>query len=118
MRVIVAGSRGVSDYEKVSGAIASSGFDVSEIVSGGARGVDALGERYARESGLPLKVFRAEWEKHGRSAGIKRNILMAQNADAIVAVWDGESRGTEHMIDEARRSGLLMHVENVGSRRK
>lgn len=42
---------------------------------------------------------------------------MAQNADAIVAVWDGESRGTKHMIDEARRSGLLMHVENVGSRR-
>lgn len=110
MRVIVAGSRGVSDYEKVSGAIASSGFDVSEIVSGGARGVDALGERYAFDHGKPLKVFRAEWEKYGRSAGIKRNVVMARNADALVAVWDGKSRGTKHMIDEAQRVGLMVYV--------
>jgi len=71
---------------------------VTEIVSGGARGVDRLGERYARQRGLPCTVFPAQWGKYGKSAGPIRNAEMAKYADYGVAVWDGESRGTAHML--------------------
>jgi hypothetical protein len=71
---------------------------VTEIVSGGARGVDRLGERYARKRGLPCKVFPAQWAKYGKSAGPIRNAEMAKYTDYGVAVWDGVSRGTANMI--------------------
>lgn len=117
MRVIVAGSRTIKDFEQVKTAIEESGFvthpATSKIVSGGASGVDQLGERYARETGCALDRFPAQWERYGRSAGFKRNEEMAQNADALVAVWDGRSRGTRHMIDVARAKGLAIFIRTV-----
>jgi predicted Rossmann fold nucleotide-binding protein DprA/Smf involved in DNA uptake len=110
MRTIVAGSRGITDISVVREAVDASGFRVTEVVSGGARGVDRLGERLAGEMGVPCRVFPADWETHGRSAGVIRNRLMAGYADALVAVWDGSSRGTANMISQARRHGLEVYV--------
>lgn len=109
MKIIVAGSRDIENYQVVKEAIEMSGFEVSEIVSGTARGIDQTGERWARNNNVPIKRFPADW-KAGKSAGIMRNLQMAEYADALVAVWDGYSRGTKHMIECARRKGLKVFV--------
>lgn len=113
MRVIVAGSRWVYDQKVVDEAIAASGFDVHEVVSGCASGVDRLGEEWARSRVIPVKRFQPEWNRLGRNAGPTRNTTMAAYADALVAVWDGESRGTADMIRKARMFKLDVYVHNV-----
>ncbi|SHG27748.1 Protein of unknown function [Desulfacinum infernum DSM 9756] len=113
MRTIVAGSRTINDPEIISEAIRQSGFQITELVSGGARGVDRLGEAWARRNGVPIRVFRADWKRYGRGAGVLRNTQMAEYADALVAVWDGESRGTLDMIQKARKLGLKVFVFRV-----
>jgi hypothetical protein len=112
MRTIIAGSRNIEDYELLLDAINASGFSISEILSGKARGVDAMGESYGRKHKIPLKYFPADWNKHGKSAGIRRNIEMAENADALIALWDGKSKGTYHMIETAKKKGLKVFVMN------
>jgi glycerophosphoryl diester phosphodiesterase len=115
MRVIVAGSRDFNCLEKVTNAMneylkdAIYGSDF-EIVSGGARGADRLGEQYARLYGATIKQFIPDWNGLGRRAGIVRNEQMAKYATHLVAFWDGISPGTKHMIEFAKRSGLVVHV--------
>lgn len=113
MRVIIAGGRNCNDYTAVLAAISASEFAVETVISGGARGVDALGERYARQNKKPIVRFCADWAKHGRAAGPLRNRVMAENADALVAVWDGVSAGTKHMIETARKMGLPTYVHRL-----
>jgi hypothetical protein len=81
-----------------------------QIVSGGARGTDALGEKFAKVYDIDLKIFPAEWDLHGKSAGYIRNSTMAEYADVLIAFWDGRSKGTKHMIDTANRNNLEVHV--------
>lgn len=81
------------------------------IVSGGCAGADLLGERYAKENGYSIDRYPAEWQKYSRKAGIMRNAVMADNADALIAYWDGISRGTKNMIDEARKRGLAVRIK-------
>jgi hypothetical protein len=116
MKVIIAGSRDISDYELVCRAVKESGFTPAAIVSGLSRGVDRLGMEYARRHGIPCHGYPAEWDKHGRQAGYIRNHDMARNADAVIAVWDGRSPGTKHMIDIATRRALRVYVYRVGYR--
>jgi hypothetical protein len=99
MKVIVAGSRGIKDYSVVLQAIKNSKFDITEIVSGTAIGVDRLGEQYARQFDIPIKAKPADWGEYGNRAGMMRNSEMAIYADAAVIIWDGKSKGTKHMID-------------------
>lgn len=113
MKTIVAGSREITDINLVRQAIKAAPWQITEIVSGAARGVDSLGEAVAREVGLPIKRFPADWNGLGRRAGPLRNIQMAEYADALVAVWDGVSRGTAHMIKEAEKRGLRVFVYNI-----
>lgn len=111
MRVIIAGSRSINDMKKVYNAIDASGFYLSEIVSGGARGVDTLAIVLADDKKIPCKVFPAEWKRYGKSAGYKRNLVMGDYANALIAIWDGESKGTKHMIDIAKKKGLEVYVD-------
>lgn len=100
MRVIIAGSRAIDIVPKELGEILLAVFPaVTHIISGGARGVDTAAFNVAKLHSLPVTVYFADWYKHGKSAGYKRNVVMADNADALLAIWDGESRGTKHMID-------------------
>lgn len=117
MKTIIAGSRNVSDIKIVQAALwnaRSAGILITEVVSGGCRGVDGLGERLAREHGFPITVFGADWDTHGRAAGPIRNTKMADYADALIAVWDGKSRGTFDMISKARKRKLLVYIERIG----
>jgi hypothetical protein len=113
MKTIIAGSREITDYNIVKAAVKASGFPVSEVVSGAARGVDSLGEEYARRHSIPIKRFPADWNRYGRSAGPKRNKQMAEYGDALIAVWDGQSRGTKTMIDFATERGLAVYIHRV-----
>lgn len=113
MKTIIAGSRNIVEYQSVLDAIKASGFEITEVVSGGARGVDSLGERYAKEKGIPLKVFPADWESYGRKAGIMRNTEMSCYADALIAVWNGDSPGTYNMLNQAKSKGLKIYVLKV-----
>lgn len=114
MKTIIAGSRSITQLHVIRDAVAASGFNISEVVHGGARGVDRLGERWAIINRKPSKVLHAGWrDRDGcvdRRAGMLRNVRMAEYADALIAVWDGESPGTKHMIETARHYGLVVHI--------
>ena len=110
MKVIIAGSREITDFKVIQEAVEKSTFKPTEIVSGGARGVDTLGEEWAYVHKVPIKKFLAQWNKYGRSAGFKRNVEMAEYADALIAVWDGKSKGTKHMIDQAKIKLLKVFI--------
>lgn len=97
MRLIIAGSRSFSDLPFLRDSMATVPLEITEVVSGGARGADRLGEIWAIENGIRVKLFPADW-KRGRSAGYTRNLQMAAYADALAAFWDGTSPGTCHMI--------------------
>ena len=83
---------------------------VTEIVSGGARGIDACAREYAISHGLKLTEFLPEYEKYGKAAPLKRNEQIAAYADEIVAFWDGKSRGTKNVIEVGRSSGTQEKV--------
>jgi len=112
-KTIIAGSREVDDLNIVRQAMSDINFEPSVIISGTARGVDQLGEMWAEENNIPILRFPANWEKFGKSAGYKRNIEMAKNADALVAIWDGVSKGTRHMIDIAVKYKLKIHIHRT-----
>ena len=78
--------------------------DVTEIVSGGAKGIDTCAREYAVSNGIKLTEFLPEYEKYGRSAPLKRNITIIENADLVLAFWDGVSRGTKCVIDSCKRT--------------
>lgn len=107
MRTIIAGSRSVTDPAELERAIAASGLRITQVISGGARGADALGEAWAWRNGVPLSLMPAEWDRLGKRAGLIRNEEMAEAADACIALWDGQSPGTRHMIQTAGNAGLI-----------
>ena len=117
-RVIIAGSRSFNDYELLREQCLSILQEKMRthrviIVSGHARGADSLGERFANEFRLPFELHPAKWRLLGKAAGMVRNAEMAKCSDALIAFWDGESRGTRHMINFARKRGLEVSVINT-----
>lgn len=140
MKLLIAGSRSVPEteagYRLVATAVREAGYIspldadaetyrqvtywdkahvVTEVVSGGARGVDVLAIDWAVTNWVPWKEFPADWQKYGKKAGILRNVEMGDYADALVAVWDGDSRGTKHMIDYMRSLGKPVYVKLLSS---
>ena len=111
-KVIVAGSRGFVDYQFLKyklDKLLINKLDIC-IISGGAKGADTLGERYAKENNMHLLIFKAGWDRYGKSAGYRRNYLMAKKADACVVFWDGKSKGSKHMIDIAKEFKIPVRV--------
>ena len=109
MKIIVAGGRDFINKSIAFTVLDSIVKDDDVIISGHARGADTLGEFYAKEHGLKMELYPAEWDKYGRSAGPIRNRQMAEAADALIAFWDGKSRGTKNMIETAKK--LNLHVD-------
>jgi len=110
MRVAIVGSRDYPDRTALTQAIAQSGYEITAVLCGGARGPDSWGRDWAKQHGIPVVEYPANWDKHGRSAGIVRNAAMISNADAVIALWDGASRGTAHAIGVARGRGIPVTV--------
>jgi hypothetical protein len=127
--VIIAGSRDIMSYELIKNAIYNSGFDISEVVSGGASGVDSLGERWAKEHDVPIKLYPAKWDdlfaegavlktrsdgsKYNVVAGHQRNQAMADYADALIVVIKDNSSGSEDMLRRAKKNNLKIYVERT-----
>lgn len=113
MKTIIAGSREATSYISLIIAVFESNISISTIISGGARGADKLGEIYAKRNNIPLEIFEANWDVYGKRAGMIRNRQMAENADALIALWDGKSKGTQNMIKTARELNLEVFVYYV-----
>lgn len=107
MKVIINGSRTCNDYEKIKNTMDNISREktIKEVVCGGARGADTLGEQWAKERGIAVKYFPAQWNMYGKSAGFIRNQQMCDYADYIVSFWDGKSKGTKHAFDYMRKLG-------------
>lgn len=116
MKVIIAGSRDITDMELVVEAVKQSGFEITEVVTGMARGVDTLAEEYGYQERLNIQRFYADWNVYGKMAGKIRNMAMANYAEALIAVWDGKSTGTRHMIEKALEKGMKVYVFNSANR--
>lgn len=106
MKIAVIGSRGlkVNNLEKYLPR------DVTEIVSGGARGIDTCARDYALANGLKLTEFLPEYQKYGRGAPLKRNLKIIDYADEVLAFWDGQSHGTKYVIEECRKKNKKVTV--------
>ena len=116
MKIIIAGGREFTDVEAAKDFLVDLVFeqrvipDTFTVISGGARGADKVGEDIAIAYELPLEIYPADWNTHGKSAGYIRNKQMADVADALIAFWDGSSRGTKHMIDTMRKQGKPVYI--------
>lgn len=125
LRLIIAGSRDFDDFPKIMNSCIDILHEISDqndnldkirIVSGTARGADLLGEQYAKVAGYEVSKFPADWDGLGKRAGYVRNAEMAKfavadgNYGALIAFWDGKSKGTKHMIDLAEKNGLEVHI--------
>ena len=102
MKIGVVGSRGFNNYKLLKDTLDKYLSEATVIVSGGAKGADSLGERWANENGLETLIHLPNWDKHGKSAGFLRNYKIIEDSNIIIAFWDGLSRGTEHTIYNAR----------------
>lgn len=110
MKVLICGSRNITDPALVSQAVSQSGITPTQIISGGARGVDRLAGEYAVSQGIGFTEYPADWDKYGKRAGFIRNYAMVGAADAVIALWDGTSPGTKHSIEFARSCGKRVFV--------
>ena len=106
MKVAVIGSRGliVNDLGKYLPE------NTTEIVSGGAKGIDTCARNYALSHDLKLTEFLPEYNKYGRGAPLKRNLQIIEYADVVIAFWDGKSRGTKYVIDNCKKQGVQVDV--------
>ena len=101
MKYIVAGGRDFTNGV-IAHQVLDTFTDIDTIISGDARGADFLGAMYATEKGIPLQHFPAYWDQYGKAAGYIRNAEMAEHGDALIAFWDGKSKGTMNMIKAMR----------------
>ncbi len=117
-RVVIAGCRDYNNYEQAKLYI---DFCIKRIkkeytlifLSGGCRGADAMGERYAEENGFKVEKYPADWKTYGRSAGPRRNKQMAEITDYVICFWDGQSRGTKSMIDYAKEYNKPTMIKRI-----
>lgn len=111
-KLVIAGGRDFNNFtllHVVLDNLLQNQTDIT-IISGGAKGADSLGARYAALRGYPLITMNADWDRHGKSAGYKRNIEMSKASDAAVCFWDGKSRGTKHIIDITEKADKPLRI--------
>lgn len=113
MLVIIAGTRHFIDPKLLDKTIEESGFHITCVISGAARGVDLLGERWAQKRGIGVRSFPAKWDAFGKAAGVMRNEDMAKVAQALIALPCQHSKGTKDMIERAESHGLHTYVKEV-----
>lgn len=126
MKVAIVGDREITDYSVIEKAVEQSGFNITEVVSGGARGVDNLAERWARDHNVPCKVFKADWnnlrapgavvktnkwrKKYNANAGFQRNQDIVDYAEAVIAIQpNGPTSGTQDTVRKTKKAKKPLH---------
>lgn len=114
MKVLVCGSRHYSDYVFLSSILDE--LEITKIIHGAAKGADSLADRYAKEGNIEVQAFPADWNKFGKAAGPIRNLQMLKEAkpDRVVAFMFPNSRGTKHMVESAKKAGIVTDVLKLG----
>ena len=112
MKYIIAGGRDFDNIYIMAQALDQFEKDITEVVSGTARGADSIGEQWARGRDIPIKKFEPNWEQYGKSAGFIRNSEMGAYADAAICFWNGKSAGTKHMIQTMKFQHKPYYVFN------
>ena len=115
-KIVIAGCRNYYNYDEAKAYLDDCLADINSkndiiILSGAANGSDKLGVRYALENNFRVELFLPEWDKYGKSAGPKRNKLMAQACDYVICFWDGESSGTRSMINYAKEYNKPLYIK-------
>jgi len=108
MKIAVVGSRGFKDWGLLR--LVMSEYNPSEIISGGAIGADSMAAAWAREKGIPLKEILPDYNRYGRAAPIRRNDLIVDAAEMVIAFWDGKSKGTKYIMDYAEKGGKYLRL--------
>ena len=111
-KVLIAGSRTITDKEHVFKCIDSTGLEFTEIINGYASGVDRIADDYARIHNIPRKRFYPQWKLHGISAGLKRNVQMVEYCEAAILIWDGKSKGTLFTLEEVVKQNKKLFMFN------
>jgi YspA, cpYpsA-related SLOG family len=111
MKTAIIGSRNIENYDLLKQAV--KGLHITAVISGGAAGVDKMAEQYAKENGLPLTILPANWNAHGKSAGMIRNAEIVKIAEQIIAIWDGSSRGTAATINMAKKAKKPLRIAKI-----
>lgn len=112
MKTIIAGSRDITDHELVARVVKDSGFEITEVVTGCARGVDLLGSQWAAQNKIPWKAFPADWSKYPKAAGPIRNRQMAEYADALICIHHN-TPGSLNMLALAKARGLKIYEVKI-----
>lgn len=121
MKCIIAGSRTLTNthfiLSIIEALIQEHSLQITEVVSGTAKGVDSIGEEWAKKNNIPIKPFKPDWEILGKKAGIIRNERMAEYGEALLAIVDlrGPSTGTRHMIEAAKARNLPVYVKYLNA---
>ncbi len=102
MKIAVIGSRNFADYELLKKTL-SEITGITKVISGGAKGADSLAEQWAKENQIETVIYKPDWAKYGRGAGVVRNRLIIEDCDLCIAFWDGESKGTKSSIDHCKK---------------
>jgi len=114
MKIAVIGSKTFNDYKKFKDIMDKflKKFQDVEFVNGGANGTDSLAQRYAREHGIPIKIYYPNWKKYKKAAGPIRNKLIWQNADIGIAFWDEKSKGTWYSLKFSKEMNKKLWIYN------
>ncbi len=103
MKLAIIGSRTFNNYALLKSYLDPHKHKITLIVSGGAKGADTLGEKWANQNNIPTLIFPADWDKYGKRAGYLRNEDIIKNCDVCVAFWDGVSKGTQHSLNLCKK---------------
>lgn len=116
MRLAIIGSRSLNSNSVksvISQVIAKSKTSITEIVSGGAKGVDSVAASYAKENNIKCTVFLPDYDQFGKAATFIRNDEIVKNSDGVLAIWDEESKGTLYTINKAKKENLKVMVVKI-----
>jgi len=108
--VMITGSRSITSKRVVWGIINQFSGQIGTLIHGGAKGVDQLARDWAIANDIPEEVFKPDWAKYGKAAGLKRNRQMVDACEYVIAIWDGESNGTRHAIQYAWKKGVGVNI--------
>lgn len=113
MRVVIAGSRTFHNYPLLKNIVQGSGFEITEVVNGGAKGADYCGVLYGTEYNIPIMTFQADWDKYNKAAGVIRNSEMADYADVAIIVMLVYSKGAMNMLFNMRKRNKRYYFVTV-----